>query len=43
MLPPQKVGMWGSLSRIPNIVAGRTSSTGSLAATLVLALGGDHG
>ena len=31
--------MWGSFSRIPDIVTGRTSSTGSLVVTLVLGLG----
>ena len=34
-----KVGMWDVLSRIPDVVVGRTSSTGSLAATLVFGLG----
>ena len=36
-------GVQGGLPCVPNVVAGRTPSEGSLAATLVLSVGGDNG
>ena len=43
MLPPQRMGAWGGLPCILDIVVERTPSDGYLAATLVLDLGSDNG